>query len=168
MNCLECNYNLKGSAEIGRCPECGRDFDAGNPTTYRGVDSHSVVKYTYWLTAFAASTVWIFGLFQYFVFVVARISLGHWPRPSLDDPSHINWFVSFLGWIWVVLMVLTIPLGPIVLLMLLGVGGIRSLGHDRRGHRPKMRWLVLGMLVWCLGFMLVRMDPFEVGTWLMD
>lgn len=34
---------------------------------------------------------------------VARLSLGHWPRPMLDDPKYINGAVSFghaVSWIF--------------------------------------------------------------------
>ncbi len=33
VRCLTCSYILKGLAEH-RCPECGRTFDPGDPTTY--------------------------------------------------------------------------------------------------------------------------------------
>jgi MotA/TolQ/ExbB proton channel family len=33
MYCMECRYRLKGLAEH-RCPECGREFDPGNPLTF--------------------------------------------------------------------------------------------------------------------------------------
>lgn len=33
-HCQRCGYNLRG-VPSGRCPECGRAFDANDPTTYR-------------------------------------------------------------------------------------------------------------------------------------
>lgn len=32
-HCLDCGYDLRG-LETARCPECGRDFDPRNPTTF--------------------------------------------------------------------------------------------------------------------------------------
>jgi hypothetical protein len=34
MRCIECDYILDGN-ESGRCPECGRVFDAGDAKTFR-------------------------------------------------------------------------------------------------------------------------------------
>lgn len=33
MYCLNCHYSLVG-LDSARCPECGREFDPGNPTTF--------------------------------------------------------------------------------------------------------------------------------------
>lgn len=34
MWCLDCDYELI-DLEVARCPECGRPFDAGDPTTFK-------------------------------------------------------------------------------------------------------------------------------------
>lgn len=41
VRCLKCHYSLTG-LRIGRCPECGREFDPADPTTFGPTKSRRI------------------------------------------------------------------------------------------------------------------------------
>ena len=62
MHCLSCDYNLKGASN-GRCPECGRIFDAADPRTFqpmsRGLTGRLIVVFG---DSLGAITVFLLGV----------------------------------------------------------------------------------------------------------
>jgi hypothetical protein len=62
--CRECGYSLRGLPDAV-CPECGRRFDAGDPTTYRNAKAAPGVRLTPGLlggTGVAIYVVWLLVL----------------------------------------------------------------------------------------------------------
>jgi len=93
---------------------------------------------------------------------IAGWSLGHAPRPSLDDPKYINDLVSGLhGGTTLMLMLL-----PGFALSSLLFGATAAFDRARAGQR-----LVIASasaLLLTAAILLLRADPFSIVTWFMD
>lgn len=65
MQCRTCQYSLEEISER-RCPECGRDFDPGNPTSYidRSASAYSARE--------TAVVAWVLG-----VLIVIQLVIGY-------------------------------------------------------------------------------------------
>lgn len=95
--------------------------------------------------------------------LAGRLSLGYWPRPSLDDPKYIG------AWI-------DVPYNITAFLLVVGfpafVVGVLSLVY--RAYRDETRrrnlLLVSALSVICMGatIFILRWDPLGVFTWYMD
>src|SRR5688500_5521773 len=92
MFCKGCKYNLIELSDP-RCPECGREFNAADPSTF---DQHPRM-HRRWIgrlcTVISLYPLLVLALL-YLTWITAAVSRGHWPRPYLDDPKYINGIVS--------------------------------------------------------------------------
>jgi len=96
----------------------------------------------------------------YFSWLVAWISLGHQPRPNLDDPKYINLAVSTAVVISGLFLV-SIPALAIGLPTL----QIASAG---RSHAARIVYAAVTFSILAGIVMMFRWDPLDVIEWLMD
>lgn len=157
--CTRCHYDLR-DLPAGPCPECGRDFDPADERTYiTGPDARAAR----WLNR-ACLTVTMLPLFCWLMmqvtWLLAMLSLGHRPRPSIDDPKDIAAITPFY---WATLILL--------ILMPLAIGGLLVLPlsalSQHRWRRMALPMCVGGLSI-VLGVTLLRWDPFDVSVWFMD
>ncbi len=168
MYCLACHYDLGGSVEAGRCPECGREFDGGEPSSYARGDEQRLLRIGFWFLGASALVPGVMYLLVHLVWVVGFIFLGYGPRAGLDDPSEISVLFSLLYYPTVFLMALMLPLSAgVLLLMVVAILTIR----DREFHSTfgrRVFWVVSGLAGWSLGLVILRTDVTGVLNWLMD
>lgn len=92
-----------------------------------------------------------------------RLSLGYWPRPSLDDPKSIGPLVDFFYRGTELLLILGLPVFLTAILALMGRAWT---------HRPDRRLSSLVVLAAVTSFsavvLLLRWDPLEVMSWYAD
>jgi hypothetical protein len=105
-HCRSCRYDLAGLA-AGPCPECGALFDPADPETFTDLRApRGIVA----LSCVVAAIPWISILSLYATWFAGRVALGHWPRPSQDDPKDIAdiglWYVLALGLIGITCLAL--------------------------------------------------------------
>jgi hypothetical protein len=91
----------------------------------------------------------------------ARLVLGRWPKPSLDDPGQIPW-VPIPYWVTSGLIIL-IPLAVAVPLILVA----RSI-YRRSSHVRVELLCAVGVLGIILAIAVLRSDPYSISTWYMD
>ena len=164
--CIKCDYDLSHSEEL-RCPECGREFDPDDPTTFESSNYRPCPSYLKFglVLSFYPFT---FILCLYAAWVVGRIKLGHWPIAYQDDPKYfmlgtLQFFTGILMLItYGAFVALTASLGLIL------AGFIN--GFRKRSANP---WLALYIMIWTIvawvGTMLyLRWDPLRVSTWFFD
>lgn len=169
MHCRGCGYRLIG-LDRAQCPECSRAFDSMNPASFsaRPLGWLKGAPEQRWFvglfTAAALSTV-LLQLFVLILFCAACLVLGRWPhRWGMDDPKHITVVKHFH-----VLLYLLLPFTFIAAPMFLAVlpWTIRPVGLERRWiFAPALT--LAGFAIWGLGFILIRVDPGQVWTWIMD
>ena len=95
--------------------------------------------------------------------LAGRLSLGYWPRPSLDDPKDIG--------VWV-----TVPYHLTLLLMVAGLpaflGGNLVLAYRAyRDRQQRTHWLGVAVVSWVglvAAITVLRWDPWQVVGWFMD
>ena len=95
--------------------------------------------------------------------VAGRLSLGHWPRASLDDPKSIGgWFAVPYVFTWL----LEIVGLPVFVIGVLGVLLRAYLDATRR----RSLLVVSALAVTCMAItvVLLRWDPFGVVSWYAD
>lgn len=96
----------------------------------------------------------------YFTWLVAWITLGHPPRPSLDDPSHISPAVNIIYFVSGLLL-LSLPVfvivGPIVQLVVTG-----------RLLAIRVAYAAISFFVSVGTILLLRWDPYDVVYWYFD
>jgi hypothetical protein len=91
------------------------------------------------------------------------VCLGHWPRPSLDDPKSIGALVDIPYTITALLLAVGLPA------FALGVLGLLySASRDQTRRRGLL--LVSGFSVLCMiaAIVLLRSDPLGIVSWYMD
>lgn len=101
MRCLFCRYPLEGLAS-NRCPECGREFDPHDPATFDPTAAPSVLgSHVFWRWALVLTTVPPLGntAIAALCWFVAAATLGHPPRPGVDDPTYIR-SIAWLAPLW--------------------------------------------------------------------
>ncbi len=160
VNCLTCNYDLRGLPEH-RCPECGRTFDPAVPSTYR--DPQRPTGFPLWVVAMvAAYPTFVLGL-AVLTWCAAAISLGRPPRTTgADDPKSINAIVSLLH-AATILGVFGIVAHPPECLVVL----IACL-HAGRTRRRGAATLLLTLLAVASFVVLVAALGTGLGEWLAD
>ncbi len=100
----------------------------------------------------------------YATWLAGRITLGYWPRPSLDDPKQISGF-----WMWTYDVTAMLSL---VGLPLVGVLAAMSLFRPLRDGSPEWRSRLVeavvgtALILLAVGFM--RWDPHHVVEWFFD
>jgi hypothetical protein len=85
MYCLTCQYDLQGLARR-RCPECGNTFDPTDPETFAYAPRRPRRMSFRLLAVLLFYPIMPLTLI-YATWLAAGITLGHAPRPSLDDPG---------------------------------------------------------------------------------
>ncbi|HZW09446.1 MAG TPA: hypothetical protein VFF69_06040 [Phycisphaerales bacterium] len=159
MRCLTCAYDLSASP-AGPCPECGRAFEPADPLTYRSpeTDRRSARRNTIAICGLSLAPLAFFAL-VHLVRIAARLSLGRWPRPSLDDPKGIPGVEPFLTLAYLAALAMLPCLGAacILWLVLLWLHPSRCL--------PALLFLVA---LAGGGFSLLCWDPGDALTWFMD
>lgn len=101
MRCLFCRYPLEGLSS-NRCPECGREFDPHDPATFDPTAAPSVLgSHVFWRWALVLTTVPPLGntAIAALCWFVAAATLGHPPRPGVDDPTYIR-SIAWLAPLW--------------------------------------------------------------------
>ena len=99
----------------------------------------------------------------YATFLAGRVSLGHWPRASLDDPTFIGAWVPVPYTITWILLFVGLPAFAIAVLGIL----YRAYCDETR---RKGLLLVSGLSIVCLvaAILVLRWDPLGVVEWYMD
>lgn len=174
MYCLGCAYELVGLDE-GRCPECGRAFNADDDGTFRTAEhmkrALQVRQMKFGLIALAL-VPWMAHAFALVALIVARFSLGRWPhRGGADDPKGIAG-IELPGEI--AFFLLAVSLWVTALLPALFVGLMLSLVIMKCQTRTRLLggvpWgvcLWAGGL-WVCGLALMYWDPAQAWYWLFD
>ena len=93
----------------------------------------------------------------------ARISLGRWPQPSLDDPKQIGgWFdVPF------VFTRLFFEFGWLAFLLAFAILAYQAIRHPSRRRRSLLT-ITVSILFMILATLFFRWDPWRIGDWFMD
>lgn len=102
-------------------------------------------------------------LAPYLTWGAGRMALGHWPRPSLDDPKAIGSVVSVLHDL--TLLLATAGLGLFFVAWLALVGRSLFRPAERARWVRVTGWMAFLFLL-AVGFL--RWDPLSVGVWLAD
>ena len=99
----------------------------------------------------------------YLTWLAGRITLGYWPRPSLDDPKYIGIWVSIPHALTTLLLMVGFPIFAGIILSLL----CRAV-HDQASRNRLL--LISGFSSACMvgAIMFLRWDPFRVAEWFMD
>lgn len=98
----------------------------------------------------------------YVTWFVARLSLGRWPRPYLDDPKYINGIGIPYGITGFLLVTM-----PAVALASVGFAGWLYCKRDPQARTP-MLYAVATILGAVAAVVVLRWDPFQVADWYMD
>lgn len=158
MYCLGCRYWLAGLS-AGKCPECGRDFDPGNPSSFSASPRRSI-GYVWWLALMAAWPVLADGM-VYVCFLIARLSLGRWPsRGGMDDPKTIAGLELPLALVGIMIF-FSLPF--VALALIFGWVLVR-----RHGVGIALMLSALACVSVALLFAMVHWDPGLVHMWLLD
>jgi hypothetical protein len=98
MRCLECAYNLHSLTER-RCPECGKEFDPDDPSTYEltspALRRRARAKLAFILAATANAIV---GALSVVLFFVAITSMEGLQPPALE--RLLSMFVHACAWVY--------------------------------------------------------------------
>lgn len=164
MYCIGCQYELRG-LEAGPCPECGLVFDPSDPSSYSLVAGYMPnedrVRWIERLLIASGAVPVIANVFGYVSLLIARVSLGRWPyRGGRDDPSDVPG-VGLTGLIAILLAIMIFPALLAVIVFALSLVSHRALERAARGA-------VLALVLWIVGYVLIRTDPAEVWSWLWD
>ena len=103
----------------------------------------------------------------YGTWVIARLSLGRWPRPSIDDPKSINMVVSCAGSFVFFLVFVGLPIFAVLAVFVLGWGLLRCLLKRPRGMRL-VGCACLSMVLMVVAICFLYWDPLSVLNWFMD
>lgn len=92
-----------------------------------------------------------------------RLALGHWPRPSLDDPKLISPWVDIPYGITEALMMLGFPLFIAGVLELLGCAW-----RNRPERRRHVLTVIVSVAALIASIALLRWDPLQIVNWYTD
>lgn len=93
----------------------------------------------------------------------ARLSLGHWPRPSLDDPKQIG------GWFDVPYTLTGFLVIPGLVAFIFCVAALIYQACRRPLQRARLLTTAAVSLLFTLAAELyLRWDPLRIGEWFMD
>ena len=154
VKCGTCNYDMSGTPDAERCPECASLDWRKAPAAWSAAE--------WWALVFAmCPLVWV-GL-VHVLLVVARGSLGRWPhRGGMDDPkcvpvvSDLRPLVGFFA--------LAFVLTPLATLF------ISAMMHfyARQPWSRSGAVLVRGIGLWLAAIVLVTWDPALAVAWFLD
>ena len=137
--CEGCGYNVHDTRDAV-CPECGRGFDASEFTPERMREKQGAparwVGVTLIVAQFAPTILPLMccGL--------ARLQLGHWPRPTLDTPNGISG-VPPIQIVWAISLLVVFLWPSLVALHVLRW----SLAPRGSQARRTLRWWILASIV---------------------
>lgn len=95
--------------------------------------------------------------------LVGRLALGYWPRPSLDDPKSIGLLVKMTYFFAIGLMAVGVPAFGA------GVGYLLYRAYrDRDRRRTLLLQSGLSTVALITSILVLRQDPLGVVTWFMD
>lgn len=103
----------------------------------------------------------------YTTWVIARLSLGKWPTPSVDDPKYINMVVSCAHSFVLLLGTVGLLIFVVLALFALGWGLLRRLLKRPRGMRLA-GYACLSMVLLVVAIRFIYWDPLSVFNWFMD
>ena len=115
--------------------------------------------------ALAATWAYPFALIAsvYATWLIAWSTLGHAPRPSLDDPKLISAWVS-ISYNLVVILIIGFPIA--------GLGGVAATAWFGVSRKYSSWLVVLGIALliclWIATLSLLRCDPLQVSNWFID
>lgn len=101
----------------------------------------------------------------YATWIAGRLTLGHWPRPSLDDPKSIGGLVGVPYGLTVVLL----SLGLFVFAFLVIATICEAMMSEDRDLRKRALTVSLKAVIFMVAVIgLSLLDPFGVSAWFMD
>jgi len=101
-------------------------------------------------------------LMHYATWTVGRLVLGHWPRPSLDDPADIPglWLPYFATLAFSMLL-------PAAAVLPIGRAGVGALKREPTARRWTLGAIASFVLL-VASVLFLRWDPNQVAVWLAD
>jgi len=142
--CVKCRYCLAGLAEP-RCPECGWEFDPGNPRTFG--DSARVPPRWPWVLAWVAIAYPALPLGALLAsHSVAALCFGHIPRLDVDEPKWLNLAVHVLRGLSLFLLSLTVVA---IVLNLLAIICVSSTSPFEDRLRRTLQCFAISLIAWC-------------------
>lgn len=103
----------------------------------------------------------------YGTWVIARLSLGRWPRPSIDDPKYINIVVSCAHSFVIYIVIFGLPIFAFLVVLSLLCGLLRCL--LKRPHGMRLAgYACLSMVLMVLAICFLYWDPLSVLNWFLD
>ena len=103
----------------------------------------------------------------YVTWVIAGLSLGRWPRPSIDDPDSINMVVLYVRFFVFFLIFIGRPIFVVLAVLALGWGLLRCL--LKRPHGMRLAgFACLSMVLMVVAIRFVYWDPLSVYKWFID
>jgi hypothetical protein len=103
----------------------------------------------------------------YATWVIARLSLGRWPRPSIDDPKYINMVVSCAHSFVSYLVLFGLPIFVVLAVFALGWGLLRCILKRPHGMRLAV-CAFLSMVLLVVAIRFIYWDPLSVFNWFLD
>ena len=95
--------------------------------------------------------------------IAARLTLGHWPRPSLDDPKEIGRWVDIPYDITCIFLVVGFPL------FVAAVAALVFYAFRSSSERTRLLTSAVLSIAVMVGVVLfLRWDPLEISNWFMD
>lgn len=116
-----------------------------------------------WISRYIVAYPLICTLAVYVTWLAGRISLGWWPRSSLDDPKSISVLTSSVHSFTTLLLVVGFPLCLVLAVYSLLRGITKKPRDGRLMQASGISVVLLGLL-----FGLTRWDPLSVFCWFMD
>ena len=116
------------------------------------------------LGAYSYPALYIASL--YLTWFVAWASLGHMPRPNLDDPKYIGLLVDIPYFLSMFLLT-GVPGAFLLGVLMAPVTAARQAAPGKRF----LRWLLalcLLLLLWAVSVLFLMADPWGVSTWIID
>ena len=113
-----------------------------------------------WLDWLSWGVAFIPAASVYFTWLVAWLTLGHPPRPSLDDPSQISAAVSTVYFVSGLLL-LSLP-------VLVIAGAIVQVVVTGRSLVVRVTYAVISFFVSVGTILFLRLDPYDVVYWYFD
>jgi hypothetical protein len=99
----------------------------------------------------------------YITYLAGRITLGHWPLPSIDDPASIGHLVDITYLVAIILLMYGYMAFQIAILLILYLACLVTAEWKRSLATSAVGIVLMGASVFFM-----RWDPHQVGTWFMD
>lgn len=99
-HCVQCGYDLSGSPDIGRCPECGQDYDR---RTGKGIASSTAIAHQRGdriVTFIKVGVVVAIGVASVVVGIVGSVRSDDWSRSMVVGGGMGLALFAIAGLIW--------------------------------------------------------------------